>query len=98
MEDLDVKIHLCTKKELEEEAEEHGSKPWYRLQYLRGFRYGNEIWVVKDCFGELALLAHEYGHIRGRKHCRFPSIMNFSGLFRLFAFHPFEIAKLVRQR
>jgi hypothetical protein len=27
MGDMDVKIHLCTKKELEEEAEEHGSKP-----------------------------------------------------------------------
>jgi hypothetical protein len=38
MEDLDVIIHLCTKQELEQEADKHGSNPWYGLKYLRGFR------------------------------------------------------------
>jgi len=97
MEDVKIVVHRCTKAELEDEAVRVGSKPWYGLKYLRGFMLGNEIWVVKDCVGELALEAHEYGHIIGLKHTKFPSIMNFSGLFRWFAVHPGDIAKPLRK-
>jgi hypothetical protein len=91
MEQLNIVVHLCTKSEMEEAVQEHGVKPSYNPCFLRGFVAGNEIWIVKDCIGELALLAHEYGHIRGLDHCKFPSIMNFSGLFRWFCVHPSEL-------
>jgi len=97
MENLEIVVHRCTKEELEEEAERLGSNPWYGLKHLRGFRLGNEIWVVEDCIGELALQAHEYGHVIGLKHTKFPGIMNFSGLFRWFTFHPNDIITLLRK-
>jgi len=84
MEDLVITVHLCTKAELESEAVRCHADPWYGIRWLRGFMSGREIWLVKGCRGELALLAHEYGHVRGCKHTKLPRIMNFSGLFRWF--------------
>lgn len=97
MEKIEISVHLCTKEELEKEACRYGSDPWYGLKYLRGFRYGNGIWVVKDCEGELALMGHEYGHIRGKAHTKWPGIMNFSGLFRWFCYTPSEILNGIRK-
>lgn len=93
MEKKEIKVFLCTKEEFDTILEERDINPWYGRRMLRGFCYPStgKIYIIKDCLGELALLAHEYGHIRGKKHCIFPSIMNFSGLFRWFAFHPLEI-------
>lgn len=93
MEDLNITIHLCNKEELLQEAKRYRCNPNYPLKYLRGFRYKNEIFIIKDCIGELALLAHEYGHIRGKSHCKFPSIMNYSGVLRWFCYHPKELIK-----
>ena len=97
MKHLNIKVHLCTRAELDEEIAKTGTRTWYR-KHLRGFCYPSkqEIFILDDCFGELALLAHEYGHIRGLKHTKFPSIMNFSGLFRIFAFHPTDVVKFVK--
>jgi len=75
-------------------ANDAGSKPWYGLKYLRGFRLGNHYWVREDCMGYLAVNAHELGHILGYKHTCWPGIMNFSGLFRLFAFDLSELKRL----
>jgi hypothetical protein len=97
MKDLNIKVHLCTHAEMQEEVDKAGIRRWYG-NHLRGFCYPSkqEIFIVEDCFGELALLAHEYGHLRGLKHTKFPSIMNFSGLFRIFAFHPSDFTKFLK--
>lgn len=97
MEKLNITVNLCTKKEMQEAVKNTGMKLWYK-NHLRGFCYPStgEIWILKDCPGELALLAHEYGHIRGLKHCKFPSIMNFSGLFRWFANSPKDITGFIK--
>lgn len=99
MEEMNITVHLCTKEEMREAVKKTGSKTWYR-NHLRGFCYPHlqEIWILKDCFGELALLAHEYGHLRGLNHCKFPSIMNFSGLLRWFANHPSDIIKFLKRK
>ena len=97
MKDLNIKIDLCTRAEMREEVRKTGTQTWYR-DHLRGFCYPTkqEIFIEEDCFGGLALLSHEYGHIRGRKHCKFPSIMFFSGLGRIFAFRPTDIIKFLK--
>ena len=97
MKDLNIKIHLCARAELREEVRKTSTQTWYR-NHLRGFCYPDKqgIFILEDCFGELALLAHEYGHIRGLKHTKFLGIMNFSGLFRIFAFHPSDAVKFFK--
>lgn len=95
MRTLAVVIHICdTKEELAQAAKEAGSNPWYGLKYLRGFRLGNHYWVLDNCMGFLAVNAHELGHILGYKHTYWPGIMNFSGLFRWFAFDLTELKRL----
>lgn len=91
---MNITVHLCTKEEMQEAVKKAGFTLWYH-RFIRGFCYPHlqEIWIVKDCAGELALLAHEWGHLRGLNHCVFPSIMNFSGVFRWFAFHPGNVLK-----
>lgn len=97
MEKIKITVNLCTKEEMQEAVEKTDLTTWYK-NHLRGFCYPStgEIWILKDCWGELALLAHEYGHIRGLKHCKFPGIMNFSGLFRWFANDPKDLLGFIK--
>jgi len=77
-------IHLCTKEEMKELIK-YFDWCWYK-QYLRGYRISNHIYIVENCLGRLALLAHECGHVVfDLRHTWLPTIMNFSGLFRWFA-------------
>lgn len=66
--------------------------------YSRGFVRlvveQTEIVVCKDHY-DLELIAHEIGHILGRKHTILPFIMNPSGAFRLSNI-PSTIIKIIR--
>lgn len=100
MESKTVTIFQCSWPEFLTEARARKIQPWYGLEYLRGFYIpvgsdGGLVYIVKDCPGELALVAHEVGHVLGRKHTRWPGIMNFSGLFRWFANEPRDLKRLL---
>jgi hypothetical protein len=92
-----ITINYCTKAEMHELVDRYNVGPtWYR-RYIRGFCFIDlkEIYIVAGCLGWLSLVAHELGHITGLKHCYFPSIMNFSGLFRWFCVHPVDVIRSV---
>lgn len=62
--------------------------------YSRGWVVSHNITVCKDHY-DLELIAHEIGHILGRKHTWLPFIMHPSGAFRLSNI-PSTIIKILR--
>ena len=95
MDKKEIRVFLCTKEELMQAANKYGAKT-YR-GYLRGFRYGDKIYIIKDAPGRIALAGHELAHaLWQEQHTIFPGIMNFSGLFRWFAWHPSDILSFIK--
>ena len=93
MRTVEVTIHLCSREEMKKLAEKYFPTLWYR-RWIRGFAIGNEVYIVEDAIAREALIGHEMAHVLwGEPHHRFPDIMFFSGLGRIFAFHPRDVAK-----
>jgi len=97
MNTLDIQLRLCAPDEFEAQAMLYDVKPWYGVKWLRGFCLPSKNLIVmrNGYAGELALMVHEYGHLRGKEHTISVSIMNFSGLFRWLAFILYDLRLLV---
>lgn len=88
-------IVILTDKEMLDEVSNWYNPKWMS-RYIGGYctPSNKTIYIKESRKGDIKLLAHERGHLRGFEHTSYPTIMFFSRLGRWFdTYYPYEVKK-----